>query len=655
MDIKILDSWLRDYLKTKATPKQIGEYLSLCGPSVERIHKQGRDVIYDIEVTTNRVDCVSYYGIAREASAILPRFKISATLKNLVSIYDIEKTSGSLPLSVITIPETKRVMAVVIDDVSAKESPGWLKKRLELSGLRSLNLLIDITNYVMLETGHPTHVFDYDRIQSHRLVFRKSKAGESIITLDNKVHSLLGEDIVIDDGNGEIIDLPGIMGTANSVVTYETKRIIFFIDSIDPFHIRKTSMSTGIRTDAATSNEKGPDPEVASLAFARGIELYTTVAQGKIASELIDIYPKSYKEKKIDLNLSSINRRLGITLIKKDITSILESLGFSVEWNSDDITVSVPSWRAQDIEIPEDIVEEVARIYGYHNLPSNLMPGIIPEPLQNASFDFEIKVKNILKGFGGVEVYTYSFVAKDKVDIKGESSWVLKLKNPLGLDSEYMRLSLAPSLVSAVKNNSGVKETIHLFEVANVYLPTRGELPEERMTLGCISLNSSWEETKGIVEGLLKELNIDYDIEISDGRGFAKQQRLQYKAGKEVVGTFGKLEDCGLLYFEFDMPLLKKYSKPVAQFKPLPKYPAQIEDLTLSWPSKTYLGEVIKLIRGCDKQIVSVEYVGLFENSKTFRLAYQNNDKTLTDREVEIIRKCVLEKLNKKFGIKLKA
>lgn len=626
MDILVPDSWLRKFLETKATSQKIAECLSLCGPSVERIDKVDKDLVYAIEVTTNRPDSASVYGIAREAAAILPRFKIQTDFNQLKPL-TIRATTSALSLKVkCELPEVRRVMAVVIDNVNAQSSPEWMQKRLVLSGLRPLNLLIDITNYIMLETGHPTHVFDYDRIKSHELIFRKSDKGEKIKTLENKTYALPGNDIVIDNGEGEIIDLPGIIGTANSVVTPNTKRIIFFIDNNDPIHMRRTSMSLGLRTAAVTINEKGVDPELASLAFARGLELYKELAKGKIASKIIDIYPKPYRGKTVKTSHEFVNKRLGINLEKNEITKILESLGFTTKWTDDNLKVSVPSYRAQDVEIPEDIVEEVARIYGYHNLPSQLMTGVIPEPLEDTPFDFETKVKQILKGLGGVEVYTPTLVAKDKVSLT-ENGKALKLKNPLGRDSEYLRLSLTTSLIDAAKHNSQEEKPFQLFEMANVYLPKKDDLPNEIMKLAGIFSGYEFRDAKGVVESLLEQLNVQINFELA------------------------QIND--LIYWEFDVELLRSKVKP-RSFTPLPKYPPQIEDISIILPPRTIIGEVIEAIQKVDTKIKAVELKDIYEDTKTFRITYQDPDKTLIDSEVAKIRSKITKALESKFSARIK-
>lgn len=655
MDIKVPDSWLREFLTTSARPQKIADCLSLCGPSIERVEKVGKDWLYSIEVTTNRVDSAGVVGIAREAAAILPRFKIQADLKPFKKTISPPKENNNLPLSVkCGLIEVNRVMAVVIDGVGPKESPLWLKRRLELAGTRSLNLLIDITNYVMLEVGHPTHVFDYDRIKSHELRFRKSQKGEKIKTLENKTYDLMGNDIVIDDEGSEIIDLPGIIGTSNSVVTPETKRIIFFIDNNDPVYIRKTSMHLGIRTTAVTLNEKGVDPELASVAFARGVDLYLKLCKGKITSKVIDIYPNPYKQIVIKTTLQFIEERLGVEISKNEISQILSSLGFIVDWHNNTLAVTVPSYRAKDVSISEDLVEEIARLYGYHNLPSELTISHLPPVIPNSPFAFESKIKKTLSGWAGIEVYTPSLVSREKASLGRLSSWVLKLKNPLGLDSEYLRLSLAPSLIMAVGENKGEDAPFHLFEMANVYLPVRAGLPEEKMTLaGIFSSDYDFARAKGIVEGLLETVRADAIWIQEDASGFLPHHHLVIRKGKVVIGQFGTL-DKGLIYYEFDVAELQKAVENIS-YRAIPKYPAQVEDITLVLPPRTPVGSVLTAIQNADSQIVSVELIDSFENTRTIRIAYQNPNKTLRDSEVEKIRKKVIGKLKRKFDVRVKA
>ncbi len=649
MNIQILHSWLLEYLETNATPKKIGECLSLCGPSVERIEKYGNDWRYDIEVTTNRVDMMSVYGIAREAAVILPQFGIKASLKPL----NPEKPSvpkENLPLIIKSNEKlVKRTMAIVLNDIKNWNTPDWMKTRLEASGIRSLNAVIDITNYVMTEVGHPCHVFDYDLIKTHKIVIRESKKGERIVGLDDKTYTLPEGSIVFDDGDGEIIDLPGIMGTKNSVVNDTTKQILFFIDNNDPVKIRKTSMTTGIRTVAATLNEKGVDPELAEIALLRGIELYQKTCQAQVVSKIYDNYPKPYNKKQIAIRKSFIEEKIGVEIQKSRIETILKDLEFGVKWMKDTLTVSIPSFRAQDVSIPEDIVEEVARIYGYHNLPTRLMIGEIPEPLVDAPFDFELKTKRILQMLGGTEVYTHSLVSGKDVN----SSNALKLKNPLGSDSEYLRTSLSASLTKAAKDNSGEKEPFHLFEMANVYTPKKRDLPEEKMMLAGIFANTTFREAKGVVESLLEQLHIRYEFHVEDNSYFLPNHRIKITSDKKEFGDFGVLEN-NKIYYEFEVELLRQLHRSMPRYTPIPKYPAQVEDLTISIPERIKAGDVINRITETDLLISDVKLTDIYEDAYTFRVSYQHPEKTLTDREVEEIRTKILVELKKKFEVTIK-
>lgn len=661
MDILIPHSWLKDFLKTKATPQKIAECLSLCGPSVEKVQKVGNDYVYSIEVTTNRIDSVGVYGIAREATAILPRFGIKAGLQ-LIKVHSPQCTVHRVNWLDVEVDQKLclRFMAILIKNVQLKKSPAWMEQRLKLIGLRPINNVVDISNYLMHELGQPLHTFDYDKInkfvsgeiKNYKMILRASRAGEKITTLDNKEYTLPGGDIVIEDGEGRLIDLAGIMGEKLSEVDEETKNVLLFVQTYNPVNIRRTSMNLAKRTEAASLFEKGLDPELVEIATRKAIDLFVKLCEGTPAKEILDIYPGPYKGKTVDIDVEFINERLGVQIPKGEIINILESLEFKVS-GGNILSVSVPSFRSNDIGIPEDIVEEVARLYGYHNLPSTIMNGALPEPLENPPFDFEAKLKQRLKGWGGVEVYTLSLVSKDKVVLSGPASWALRVKNPLGADSEYLRQSIAPSLVAAVRQNLGEKDPIHLFEMANVYLPVRAHLPEEKMMLAGIFTNQDFRKAKGTVEALLLELNINAVFIPEDARGFLSNQRLAVKDKKETIGEFGTLEE-GYFYYEFDVEMLRRASSPNPTYAPISKHPSQIEDLSCVFPSKTRVGDVMNAIKRADKQISSLELIDIYKEIRTFRIAYQAPNKTLINKEVKRIRNKILGIIKRKFGVVLK-
>lgn len=651
MDIKILDSWLREFLDTKANSAEIAKDLSLCGPSIEKIEKVGSDSIYNIEITTNRIDTVSVYGIAREASAILPRFGINAKLKAIRLDKGPTLVKKVNYLDATVDPRLcKRFTAVLIKNVKIGESPEIIQKRLESAGVRSINNIVDISNYIMLELGQPVHTFDYDKIKNHKMLLRESKKGEKIVTLDGKEFTLNGNDIVIEDGEGRLIDLAGVMGGNLSAVDANTKNVLLFVQTYDAAHIRKTSMGLAQRTMAATIFEKGTDTELVLPAILKGIEMFKTLCGGKPEKEIINIYPSPFKSKKISVNLEFIEKRLGIIIPKNDISKYLNSLEFETVWKGNSLEVNVPSFRSQDVLGPEDVVEEIARIYGYHNLPSKLMTGHLTARATAPQFSFEENIKNYLAGWGGCEVYTLSLVPKD---FATESA--LKLKNPLGTESEYLRTSLMPSLIQAAEEDKGTFETFHLFEMANIYIPRKNDLPEERLILGGIFEGYNYRNAKGIVEALLQKLNIDYSFVPSEKNGFAAGKCVSIQSDNGVIGHFGFIENSNYIYYELSVKDLFRLSGKSRIYSEISKYPSQIEDITLTFPEKTMIGNVTQSIKSADKLINSVELKDTYKDSYTFRVEYHDNNKTLTDNEVGEIRNKILSKVKEKFGGQVKS
>ncbi len=648
MQIKILDSWLKEYLNTKATYKQIAEDLSLTSVSVERIEDYKKDHLFDIEITTNRPDLMSVVGLAREASAILPEFGINATFEppklkkpkegdeNLIRIENDSRL-------------VNRICAVVMD-VEIGESPDYIKDRLESSGIRSLNNLIDITNYIMREIGHPCHVFDYDRLIEKTLIIRESNKGEKIVTLDGKVHTLLGGDIVADDGKGEIVDLLGVMGTANSVVTNHTKRILFFLDNNDPIRIRKTSMGLSIRSEAAVLNEKGVDPELAWDALLAGIELYEKIANGKVTSKIIDIYPNKAKDKSVTITQEKVNQIIGVEVPFIKAKGFLSKLGFEGKIEGEKLEVSIPSWRANDVEIQEDIIEEIARVYGYHKIPTTLPRTTEQKPYNMGSdqFYWEERVRDAFKYFGFVEVYTYSMVSESLFE--GAEDDAYKLKNPLTLDHVFLRRTLVPSLLEVVKEN-GNRDDIKIFELANVYLKKTESLPREELRLAGVvkKPNLSFYEVKGIVEQVLTDLGIkNFKFKQASRGGIGADVLI----GKDILGEIEVLES-DLINFEFDFSIILKNVSLKKIYKQITKFPPVIEDVSIILPEEATYLEIEEFIKGQNRLIAEVNLLDTYENKKTFRIKYQDPTKNLTKEDVTPIREKLYNSLITKFSAKI--
>lgn len=647
MQIKILDSWLREYLKTKATYKQIAEDLSLTSVSVERIEKFKDDHLFDIEVTTNRPDLMSVVGLAREASAVLPEFGIAADF--MPPKLSFPKAGNEEMIKIENNEKLVNRICAVVMNVKIGESPTFIKDRLESSGIRTLNNLIDVTNYVMREVGHPCHVFDYDRLTKKTLIIRESKKGEKIVTLDKREHILNGGDIVADNGSGEIVDLLGIMGTANSAVTDKTKRILFFLDNNDPTRIRKTSMGLALRSEAAVLNEKGIDPELAYEALLAGIELYEKVADGKVISKIIDIYPNKTKARRVSVTQEKVNKLIGVDIPLKKALGFLNKLGFDGKVDGDNLEIIIPTWRANDVEISEDIVEEIARVYGYHKIPSTLPPTTIQTSydMSQDSFYWEERAKNALKYWGFTEVYTYSLVSESLFEGAGDAGY--RLKNPLTEDHTLLRLTLVPSLLEIVKENP-MREEVKIFELANVYHKTSG-LPKEILKLAGVVYKPklSFYEVKGVVEELLMDLgikNIKFRQSSKGGVG------ADIFIGKDALGEIEVLEN-NLINFELDFATILKNASLKKIYKALTKFPSIVEDVSLILMDKTTYEEVEEFILKQNNLITDVSLLDAYENKKTFRINYQNPGRNLMNEEIAPIRKKLYNALVEKFKAKI--
>lgn len=670
MNILIPDSWLREHLKTKAAPKQVAEYLSLCSQSVERLTKQGNDWLYDVEITTNRPDCLSLYGIARELAVILPRFGIKARLKSLTEAkLDFPLVKKSLPFSVEIKDQSlcPRFTALIFDQIKIGPSPKVIQERLNKAGIRALNNVVDISNYLMIELGQPMHTFDYDKILEAKMVLRKSIKGERLATLDGQERELPVGTIVIEDGSGRLIDLCGIMGGANSEVDEKTQRVLLFVQTYDPVCIRQTCQQLAFRTEAASRFEKGIEPEGVIPAMKKAMAMFRKNCRARIASKLIDIYPQKPKERKIRLTQARLNQTMGIELKLTEAKKILEDLGFEIKLSGQQLTATVPHWRQTDVFLPEGLIEEVARIYGYHRLPTILPTGQIPQETNPWPFAWEEKAKSLLANWGLTEVVNYSLISQEQISQIGyQPEKYLQLSNPLSQELVYLRPSLLPSMLQAVAVNQAQREKIKLFELANIYLPRgKQKLPDERMTLMAVFTGSDFARVKGILEGLLGELGLtklQFEPEANSHIWHPGRSGLIKTRGKRV-GLIGEIQPSILkkfsvkgrvVAFELDFGEISQMATKEKSYRPIPKYPATIEDLSFVIKPKTLVGEMIQLIKASSPFIQTVELLDAYKQTRTFRITYQSSQKTLTDKEVEKIRQKVIKKIKEKFSAKIK-
>lgn len=658
MNIKIAYDWLLDYLDTDADPYEIQKYLSLCGPSVEKVEKIDNDYIFEIEITSNRIDSASVFGIAQECSAILPQFGKKARLKidptTMYKFDSIKKTALEKKLKV-KIKETNlchRFTALVLKNTQIKKSPDFINRRLNHSDIKSINNVVDISNYLMIALGQPVHIFDYDKIKNQTMIVRQSKKGERITTLDGKELILPGDDIVIEDGGGELIDLCGIMGGLNSSISEKTENILLFVQNYNKEKIRRTSLLTGQRTVAAGYFEKNLDEERVENTLVYGVKLLTKYAGVAIASPIYDLYPYRTKPQLIKINQSDIDNLIGVQIDQKQIASILQHLGFNIEIDKQssvlNYKICVPSFRKNDIQIKEDVIEEIARIYGYNNIPSVIQKTDLPRKDENTEkiIACERKIKNLLKNWGFNEMYNYSMISEQeikKLDLDIDAH--LKIKNTISADTEYMRTSLIPSLLKNIHDNQSFINACAFFELAHVYEKKDNELPNEIKTLA-IAVNADFFDLKGMVESLFDELNIDHLFFTPVAKIPFLSKIKQAQIGD--IGWIGELTQYYQVKHEIEKPVclallnlekLITYIKPFASYAPINPYAVITLDLTISQKEGNYAQKIlnnIKNIKPHDASIQKrVEVKDAYQNKLTLHFYFSSSERNITLEEAK--------------------
>lgn len=647
MNILVPVSWLGEYIETKMTPEELAALGSLHGPSFERIEQIEGEPVYDIEITTNRVDAMSIKGLARELAAIAGEKVKPKKLKETPHL-EVKLQTQVLPLPKIRV-ETEavnKIVCLVLDDVKNSESPEWMQKRLRQIGQNTHGIIIDMSNYVTHELGHPCHTFDYDKVMSlgGEIVVKQAQKGKKFVTLDGNEYETVGGEVVFENGEGEIIDLPAIKGTANTAISPETRRVLFWLENMEAPIVRQASMSHAIRTVAAILNEKNVDPYLADEVLALGTQILQREAGAKIASKVYSYEHERIKKmsKPIKFDLERLNRYLGVTIAPKRVEKILTALGFAIEKTKPTIwTVTAPTFRAHDVTIQEDLIEEVARIYGYHLLPSRTDFTLVQIPKQ-PQFDFalETRLKHLLVDRGLTEVYTYSMISENQVT--GDPKKWLRLENPLTEDKEYLRQSLIPSLEAVYQNNNlEVQATAGFFELANVYFPgkTRDSVDEQLHLAWVTTL--PYREARVLVDEIARQANIKVKVD---------------KTGKIV----GNGQELGWIRQQADGKIASEWSlislvtarqKPIISGK-LRQGALAHEDLTFVLPTELAIGELMERMKAVSEKLVKVSLGDIYQDHVTFHFVYQKMVGSLEAEEIRPLRQKVVA-LVEKLGGKL--
>jgi phenylalanyl-tRNA synthetase beta chain len=634
--------------------------------------------ILDFEITSNRPDCLSIVGMARETAATLstsykmPSFNYE--VKNSENINDNLKVEVKDSLC-------RRYMARGVKNVKVMPSPSWMQERLLEAGVRPINNIVDITNFVMLELGEPMHAFDAREIQSGKIVVERAKDGETFVTLDEIERNLDSSFLCIKDGD-KTIALAGIMGGLNSEIKEDTTEVIFECANFDGTNIRVNSKKLNLRTESSSRFEKDIDPNLASLAIDRACALICELGCGEVMEGTIDVYTQKKEEVNITVDSNWINKFLGTEIAKEDMKKYLDSLDLKTEVVNDDLVINIPTFRI-DIAIKEDIAEEVARIYGYDKIPTTIFKVSTEREPKYKNEILTEEVINTMIGSGLNQSISYSFVSPkvfDKINLPENSELrnVVKIKNPLGEDYSVMRTTTIHSMMESLgRNYSRNNEYARLFEVGKIYIPNEDEtvLPTEKniLTIGMYG-NCDYLDLKGVVENIVEALGLNKVTfaREAENPSYHPGKTAALMIGKSKVGVLGEVHpdvsenygvDVNCYLAELDLDLLFNSAETTKKYKPLPKFPAVTRDIALLVNDEVLVQEIEDTIKKAGGNLV--EKVKLFDiykgtqipegkKSIAYAIAYRDEKKTLTDNDVNKVHDKILRSLEYKLGATLR-
>lgn len=648
------------------------------------------DAVLEFDLTPNRADALSMIGVAYEVAAILDR-PIHLPDETVDTLG--EDANDQISVEVEAPDLNPYYAAFLIKDLEIKPSPLWMSNYLMAAGIRPINNVVDITNYVLLEYGQPLHAFDYDRLNSDKIVVRRAQDGEKMVTLDAQERVLTEENLVITNGK-EPVALAGVMGGFDTEVNDETTTVLLEAAAFSPAMVRKTVQQTGLRSESSTRFEKGIDPNRIKKAGMRACQLFQKYANGKVYANAAEFDELDRAEKVVKMNTAEINQRLGTEISAEDIVQILNKLRFNFDRDSDHFTVYAPT-RRQDISIFEDMLEEVARIYGYDRLPYTLPAGSSQAGGLTGEQQLKRNVKNYLQGAGLMETITYSLIDQQKIqrlispEVKEENITPVQLAMPMSEDHKYLRLSLLPELLSTVSYNQARNQNdVAYYELGSIFVSeeeTLSRQPEERLRLtGVLSglwLDHPWQQekkkvdffvVKGLMEGLFDYLEIPVNFrqvrleDMHPGRGALLE------INNRTIGFIGQLHpllqkemDLKPTYlFDINFETVLNIFDHTLKYTPIPKYPSIARDVAFILNREVFAGDVKATIEEVGFPLVKrVNVFDVYEGenveegkkSIAYHLLYQHPEKTLKDEEVEASFNKVIESVKQKYNAQVRS
>ena len=633
------------------------------------------EVIVDFDITSNRPDCLSIIGLARESAVTLGE---EFHIPEISVLENEEKASDYISVKVEAPDLCPRYMARVVKNIKIEPSPMWMQKRLEGCGVRAINNIVDITNYVMLEYGQPMHAFDIDFLQGHSICVRTAKEGEKIVTLDGNDRKLRSDMLVICDAERPVA-VAGVMGGLNSEIQQHTKTIVFESANFSGASVRATAKALGMRTEASARYEKELDANITEAAVNRACQLINELGAGEVVGGTVEAFAQVPKNIEIALRPGRINQFLGTNISGMEMIRILERLECQVK----DGIVVPPTFR-KDLETEADLAEEIARFYGYDKITSTLMRGEAVAGGKTVKQKMEDEVKRTLAGRGLYEIYTYSFTdpkSFDKLCIPARSKLreCVPILNPLGEEQSVMRTQHYHEMLKALSiNMSHRNQNVGLFELGTVYYPKSlpvTELPEERemITIGMYG-DVDFYDLKGIIEQLMEAMNIrKYSVQAcKDNPTFHPGKTAELLVAGTSAGVFGAVHPrvCAnygleqeILMASVDFNLLLEHMNPEKTYQPLPKFPAVTRDLAVICDDTVEVGKIEEIIRQCGRSLI--EEIKLFDiykgkqipkgkKSVAYSVVFRDANKTLEEQDVNQVMHKILNRLAEKLHVELR-
>ncbi|MFI3226691.1 MAG: phenylalanine--tRNA ligase subunit beta [Clostridia bacterium] len=636
------------------------------------------DHVVEFEITSNRPDCMSILGLARETFATygqkfaMPEIKVSGNGGDVNEYLSVEIQSELC----------QRYTAKVVTDVKIEPSPAWLRHRLSACGIRPINNIVDITNYVLLEYGQPMHAFDYTTLEGKKVIARQAVNGEKFTTLDDVERTLDSSMLVIADGV-KTSAVAGVMGGLDSEIKDNTRTIVFESATFEGASVRVTAKKLGLRTEASAKFEKGLDPENTVPAIMRACELIEMLGAGKVVDGIIDVYPNPKEVRKITLDQARINKFLGTEISREDMIRILDTLDFGIDGDQ----IIVPSYRDDVVEMA-DVAEEIARIYGYNKIEATSFAGSTVSGGLNERQTFEKHIGITMRSLGYDEIITYSFIspkAYDKVNLPAEKRASTTILNPLGEDTSIMRTTTIPSMMDVIVRNMNFRNpSADLYEIGTVYFPVMADdgtvdatkLPEERKVLTISSYGKNdFYVFKGMIESLLADLkvsNVTFKTE-TENTAYHTGRCAKILVNDKVIGVFGNIHpevlhnygtNTSVLMCELDVTEIFTASNNNTLYKKLPKFPASTRDISFVCDKDVEAGSILVCIkRSGGKFIESAtlfdvfisEKLGHNKKSMAYSITMRKTDGTLTDEECDSSIANILKNLEKDFGAVLRS